>query len=215
MTIRCGLRIEFGDHKPSLNVRIEVNDDDETILHGFAEDSARLFDSLAAMGDMRVALQVAVDNVAGTVKTAVTEPSDDQRAILLHRLRPLILKKEPWSFDRTCGALARATNHPFMREKLREIRDIYSGKTLREQAVISKGGLILNSDVAFDRWTNAFEYHRDLDGRAELKPADDPLPFEATRAVILDLLIEKIGAIHRVAQLTTAILKKPTRTAST
>lgn len=208
MTIAGGLRVEFPDGRPPVELRFEVHENDVHILRGFAADASQLFQSISRMGDVRFALEVMVDNVTGTINAKVAEPSDDQRAVLLHRLRPLILTKEPWSFDRTCGALSRATNHPFMRERLRIIRDVYSGKNLREQVVVSKGGLVLNSDVAFDRWLNGFEYHRDVAGRAELQAADDVLSFEATRSVILDLLLEKVNAIQLLYRLTATILSR-------
>lgn len=139
---------------------------------------------------------------------SATLPDWDHVAVLLHRLRPLILHKEHASFDTVSGIVGRILSSPYAKRTLKEIRKTYSGKRFQSQILIASDGSLLNSEDALMNYLNAFEYHRDQDKALEFGRLHQLLPSEASKSLLLILLSEKIKACYSMADLIKLILCK-------
>ncbi len=57
---------------------------------------------------------------------------------------------------------------------------------------------VMNSEKMLVTWLNAYEYHRDHDKQEILKNHSHIAPFEWSRGVFLNLLVEKTKAIQNL-----------------
>lgn len=132
-------------------------------------------------------------------------PHDDHIMALLHRLRPLILNDEHASFNRICGILQRRIEEPLVREALKRQRQIYDGRRMREQLIVTSSvdtaETIINSEQTLFKWLNAFEYHRDQNKKAEIDHFHQLVPLDYSKAIFLMLITDKVRAICNVAGL--------------
>ena len=208
MPLKGNLTVEFADGREPVRFGFFVGPADELILRQFAAAHQTFAAAFQRIGGLPVSLNLSFKEGEG-VKVSTEEPSEDQLAIMLHRLRPILLTEEPGSFDRTCGAVRRAADDEFIGKQLRRIRDIYSGADLRDQVVISRGELVLNSDTAFQHWLTGFEYHPGAKRGELVANADSLLPLQAVRSIFLMMLAEKLKAISMLALIADKLLERP------
>lgn len=119
---------------------------------------------------------------------------------LLHLLRPLILESEATYLLKVCGILGKHLAHPFIRRKLGELGDTFSGRRLRSTYTFAVGDIVLNSDEGLKLWLNAYEYHRDEDKREVLEQIGAAVPLDVAKAFFLDVLMEKVQATSSLAE---------------
>lgn len=200
--------IESPDGRDPVELRFTLVDSDVDLLEKFLVESKTLFKSLNSIGGIIVS-QTISSSESGEISITNTEPSEDQRAIILHRLRPLILQDEPYSFDIICSIVNKSSSHEFMRKHLRGIRNMYSGKNLTGLVKISHGDFVLNSDNGFRTWINGFEYHRDPEKVERIFSHGDMLTVEQLRPIFLLMVSEKIKAIELLSCLVYRMLEIP------
>ena len=208
MPLKGNLTVKFADSREPVRFGFCVGPADEQILRQFSTAQRTFSAAFQRDGGLPVSLNLSFREGEG-LKVSSEEPSEDQLAVMLHRLRPILPTAEPGSFDRTCGAVRRASDNGFIGKHLRRIRDIYSGSDLRDQVVISRGELILNSDTAFEHWLTGFEYHPGAKRAAVVADAESPLPLQAVRPVFLMMLSEKVKAISMLALFVEKLLEWP------
>jgi hypothetical protein len=190
----CVIEIAGGSHAPE-TVAFRFADESVELLHGYLIDVQRLERSLLANGGFPVSLHLSA-TVGDEVTVTSVEPTDDQRAIFLHRLRPFQLQNEPFHFGTIKNIVAQATlSSPFMQSYLDRTKDMFFGKAMQEQIRVSLGETAVNSETAMTAWLYAGEYHRDrtklltfLDGRS--LPPENIL-----RPLLMLLLRTKIDAV--------------------
>jgi hypothetical protein len=203
-----GLTIQFPDDREPIHIRFEVSEADVPILERYTTALRALMQAIDRMGGLPARLNVSWE-IGQAVQFKSEEPTPDQRAALMHYLRPLILTNEPGSFDRVSGALKRSSDHEFIRDRLRRFRDIFAGSDLRDAVVISRGDLALNSESAFQHWLNGFEYHQEEERAAKVAQPGDALPIEAVRPIFMMMLVEKIKAMSLLGQVVEKMLASP------
>jgi hypothetical protein len=208
MTISGGLTFEFNDGRPAEHARFAVDAPDARMLRSYLAEALVLEQTINGWGGIDARLQIS-GRIGEPIQITATEPSPDHRAILLHRLRPFLLEREPFSFHRVRGALNRASASDFLRMRLREIKQLYSGEHLRSQVRIEINDLVVNSEVMLDRWLNAFEYHRDEAEAIELIRQHEPIPLDASRPIFIGLLVDKCKAILNLAHIISKMLEMP------
>ncbi|MFA6162880.1 MAG: hypothetical protein WC685_05580 [Methylobacter sp.] len=139
----------------------------------------------------------------------VKTPSDDEVGAFLHRLRPLILQREPASFNKVSALLKRRLGANIIKPFMRELLEIYEGKRMQGQIEIQSKGSIMNSEKMLVAWLNAYEYHRDRDKQELLETHNHiMLTPEWSRGMFLTLLIEKTNAISYLGTLVEHVLGK-------
>jgi hypothetical protein len=122
-------------------------------------------------------------------------------------MRPFVLKKnEPAYFNAISNIITRRLALPFCVQAVQKQRDRFACKQLGFS--IQAGPLVLTSELALDKWLNAFEYHRDPQKQAELTTLYETFPEPAARALFLNSLLEKAAAVLTLAGLIEAIEKR-------
>lgn len=132
---------------------------------------------------------------------SVDLPPEDHILALLHRLRPFVLTEEPTNFYRACSILGRAFQDDDFRKFLKSLRAYYQGQHMRDLILIKSNDVLINSEKTLQKWLNAHEYHKDRDKQKEIELLHKILPLEASRAIFIMMLYDKLRAIMVVANL--------------
>ena len=140
------------------------------------------------------------------LRVQVDIPDNDDLSILLHRLRPFILDDEPASFVKVASIIGRRVSTPYVRQLLREQRALYDGRRFLRTIQIASNETILNSDRVLRGWLNSHEYHRDPDKREAIDELFAATPGKLLQGILVNMLVEKVRAIHNVAALVALLL---------
>src|ERR1035437_5278643 len=103
----CVITLAGGRYEPQ-TVAFSFADEQVQVLRGYLADAERLERSVTANGGLPVSLNLSVA-VGQPVSIRGSVPTDDQRAIYLHRLRPFQLHDEPYQFGKVKNVVARGT----------------------------------------------------------------------------------------------------------
>jgi hypothetical protein len=125
-------------------------------------------------------------------------PPEDELLAFLHRLRPLILQGEPASFLKIRGLISRELKDTPILPFLKWLLELYEGKGFQELILMESNNYVMNSEKMLVTWLNAYEYHRDHDKQEILRSHSHIAPFEWSRGVFLNLLVEKTKAIQNL-----------------
>lgn len=203
-----GLLIEFGDSRPPVELRFLLSDSDIHLLRGFLSEVELLFQSIERIGGFNSTLQLRSSD-ATDVQVVPTEPDQDHRAIVLHRLRPLILQDEPYAFHRVCATISRSSSSPFLRQHIKNLRSKFYCDSFQEIFRISHGSLVLNSEKGFQAWLNGFEYHREKAKADAISSDSDVLDVSQLRPIFIMMIGEKKQAIQSLGTLASTMLSQP------
>lgn len=173
-------------------------DDEVTALEGFAANTKRLLEARMIADGLTANLTINYDREKG-MNVKVTLPDEDLILAFLHRLRRFILNDEPCSYNKVTGIIARRFDHPTIRGMVRAQRALYDGRDFQSQIRIESNQTVINCEDTLMKWLNAFEYHTDETKRAEIEKLHALMPLEASRAVFIMLLIEKVKAIINIS----------------
>ena len=136
---------------------------------------------------------------------SVRMPPEDDLLAFLHRMRPLILEKEPYNFQKIRKMIERKLQKSIP-PILSYLLDLFSGKSMQRQVVMISNDHIINSEKMLFTWLNAHEYHRDHDKQKFLEELHKIMPIEWSRGVFVNLLIDKAKAIFQLADFVKLIL---------
>jgi hypothetical protein len=133
-------------------------------------------------------------------------PDNDTLGILLHRLRPFILTKEPASYIAVSGIVGRRVENVHLRQLLGRQRMLYDGRQFQQVVRIASNDMIVNSERVLSDWLNSHEYHRDPDKRKAVEALFARIPGELMRCILISMLVDKVQAIRNVASLVAVLL---------
>ncbi len=211
MPLTGGLTFEFSDGRSPERARFALDDDSVVTLSEFLREAEELRLTIERQGGFGASLKFSWKH-GEALSIAGTEPSADQRAIVLYRLRPFLLQNEPLNFHVVRGIIARSSESEALHGLLRKEKERFSGRLFQQQVQISIDSLILNSEAALGLWLNGYEYHRDKDKAIELVKRHDPTPVDSSRPIFIFLLQEKVLAIFNVARIAHRLLSDPANT---
>jgi len=135
-------------------------------------------------------------------------PPEEEIIVLMHKIRPFILKKEQTHFNKIINILSKKIKDNEFLKLIKLEKDIFSGKNMRESFEFILNKEIINSEKILIKWLNAYEYHKDEDKQAELERMHKIIPLEFTRGVIIMMLQEKIKAILNLSGFVNVILSR-------
>jgi hypothetical protein len=139
-----------------------------------------------------------------------TEELDEEYiSSFIHKLRPLILSKEPSSFEKVSGLIGRGFAHLAMKRHLKAVRKGFQSSRFSDFFQISVGDISIFDEETLNLWLNAFEFHQDPEKKAALEDALKTWSFEGLRRVFVSRLVEKAHAIFRLEDLARSILDYP------
>jgi len=139
---------------------------------------------------------------------SVKAPPEDEVLAFLHRLRPLILQSEPASFLKVRALLNRRLRGAPIQMFMDWLLEVYEGKDMQKLIVMQSNDRIMNSEEMLVTWLNAYEYHRDRDKQTTLEKHSHVMPFDWSRGVFLNLLIEKAKSVANLGVLVELVIGK-------
>jgi len=97
-------------------------------------------------------------------------------------------------------------NHPVLRDIIRRSRDLFSGKSFQSQIQIRENDVLINAEATLTKWLNAFEYHRDIEKRKELEVLHKLTPLDSSKALFIDMMLDKAQAVLRLHKMLRGII---------
>jgi hypothetical protein len=187
------------------SVSLAINPAEEMTLRRYLADYDRLRASSPLASQLPCEVSITPSDDGGATVTAKL-PTEDDRAILLHRMRPFILEKEPASFPRVSSLLARRVSQPVIRKLLSDQRLLWDGRAFASQGLIRLNGRKINPGRYFSAWLNAEEYHRDPEKNLSFTSLRRSATFPLFEWVVVNVLLDKVRAVSNVAALIGVIL---------
>lgn len=185
----------------------EIEDEEITKLEGYLANMERLSKSKIVSEGIPGTLTIKAD-IAGNFTHSVSLPDEDQILAFLHRMRRFILNDESSSYNTITGIIGRRFNNEKIRSMIKTQRKIYDGREFQSVIQIQSNGQMINSEKMLFDWLNSFEYHDDSTKRKEIEKLHKLMPLEASRAVFLMLLMDKVKAIFSIGDFVALILGK-------
>lgn len=185
-------------------IRGELSDDEHAVLSAYLQQYEELVNSKPLQEGIPCHIEIKAAD--GKLNVTTQLPTNDDLAILLHRLRPFILEEEPASFPKVAAILKRHGASPHVRHLLRKQRRLYDGSDMQQQMTIRLNDIVLNSERVLRDWLNSTEYHRDLDKRRAVEHLLQGMPGDLLRGILVSLLVDKVKAIQGVASLAALML---------
>lgn len=182
-------------------------EEEVALLSEFLEEAGSIAEIPVIRAGLDSSLHIAWSKEEG-VRIDLSLPPLADLAAVLHKLRPFILKKEPFSFEQICGILGRRIESPFVRKLLKQEREIFSGKRMQTQVQLTSQDIVINSEATLMTWLNSHEYHRDREKAADLDRLHQIFPLEVSKSLFVMLLRHKVDAILGLAELVKLALRK-------
>jgi len=204
MAHKVGLKLTDPNTGNTSKLIIEFTDNELAQLQSYLNYVIELHATRFVKNCSGVKLNFKWDKDIGISWSVKTPPEDDLFAFL-HRMRPLILEKEPCNFQKIRKMIERKLQNSIP-PILPFLLDLFSGKSMQRQIVMISNDHIINSDKMLFNWLNAHEYHRDRDKQKFLEELHKIMPLEWSRGVFVNLLIDKAKAIFMLADFVKLIL---------
>jgi len=184
--------------EPEQEADISFDDEELAVLRTYLGEYHRLSNSKPLQQQLPCEMTISFNKDTGLSVNGVW-PSDDDFAVLLHRLRPFFLQKEPASYLKTTAILGRKISHPVFREYMKEQNKNWSGGTFKTSFPMIINGSRLDPEKVFNDWLNAHEYHRDEDRTGSLQVLKERLFPGFLQTIITTRTLEKLRAVRNTA----------------
>ncbi|MHB1350288.1 MAG: hypothetical protein ACYCYR_10495 [Desulfobulbaceae bacterium] len=204
MNEKVGLRLTDPNSGDSTELIIEFTEKEWWQLQSYLKAVVELHATRFVKNSSGVKLNFKWDKDVGITWSVKMPPEDDLFAFL-HRIRPLILEKEPYNFQKIRKMIERKIQKSIP-PILPSLLDLFTGKSMQRQVVMISNDHIINSEKILFTWLNAHEYHRDQDKQKLLEELHKIMPIEWSRGVFVNLLIDKAKAIFQLADFVKLIL---------
>ena len=193
--------------QPDVAVQGQFTDAEYSILVSFLEQ----YEEVAASKPLRDGFPCEVsvqwsEDAGMRVETSLPDP--DTLSILLHRLRPFILKREPASFEAVCSVIGKRVSNPGVRQLLRLQRELYDSRGFQKMVRVRLNDTPVNSELLLQEWLNAHEYHRDPDKREAIDELFRTTPGDFARGILVVMIVDKVKAIRGIASLVHVLLTR-------
>jgi len=206
MSLTGTITFKFGGDRADENVDFSVGAEEEGTLRAYLREVTDLEAFILRGGVPRASFRMNWQ-AGGLPEFSGVEPSDDQRAAFLHRLRPFLLEDEATYFNRVRGVVARSSESAFLQEYLHHTKDRFTLKKSRGQFTMVSNDLVINSETALNLWLYSKEYHRDVKKAADLEEAHTITPIESSRPIFVMMLFEKAEAIRHLGHVVYKMLQ--------
>jgi len=203
--VRYELTLTAPDLDETISLSGDLDADEQMLLEDYLRSADELLETRFCKGEACSSLTM--DWRQGSFPTFRTQlPHWDDVIVFLHRFRPIGLNDESTSFYRIRNLLAKKLPHPYLRQMLGQVRDIYSGKAAQGRMKILSNEVVVNSEETLNTWLNAYEYHRDREKQTSLHNLLGLLPMEAAQVLFVGLLSDKALAIAQLATVVRVVL---------
>lgn len=199
------LQIIFDKTKEEFDAEAEFSDVEITCLENFCRHASELRDTKIVSEGYPQKLNITWTSSSET--NIETEDIDAEFiSSFLHKLRPLILSREPFSFERISGMIRKKfTGNPGMERQLKIIRHMYATSEFSKYGQITIGGIPIFKEETLKLWLNSSEYHQDKDKKELMRHIEDAFTTAGTKALFVSQLRDKAYAIFKLEELASFI----------
>jgi hypothetical protein len=188
----CLIHVAGREHVES--VPFTFSAEDIALLRSYLGEAQRLQGSILANGGFPVSMQISA-TIGEPSDIGGKQPTDDQLAIFLHRLRPFQLQRERHHFGKVKNVVARGTAaSDFMKSYLSRTADMFFGHAMPLRMSIREGET-LDYEALVTAWLNAEEYHRDDTKMRAVLKGQERIPDRFARPIIMLILKHKVDAV--------------------
>lgn len=204
MSRKFAISIETLSGAPA-QVSGELSDSDAAVLERYVKHAEELFATKPIRNGLPCELSISFNPEirGGTMEAHL--PDDDALAVVLHRLRPLILQREAASFINACAVLGKQLAEPNVRAVIRQKRDLFENSDRAQTWAFSANDVRVNAENVLQDWLNGLEYHTDEDRRGRIEQLLAG-PEVLVRHALVSMLLNKIDAIEAIRALTRVVL---------
>ncbi len=195
---------EFGE---TVSLEGAFEQEEWQMLQDFVSCVDELVATSVVKDGMKASLRLEGDTT-NVVRVSTELPQWEGVQAFLHVFRPILLQNESTNFYKICNVLSKKLDHAYFRGMIALQREMYTGKSAREQVQILSNGVPLNSEEVLHQWLNSYEFHRDRDKRKFIDSLHHLLPLDASKAIFLSLLINKAKAAINLGLIARVILGK-------
>lgn len=193
------------EKQPDVIVSGAFADEEYKTLEMYFAQYAEFADSKPIKSGIPCSISVEYDADKG-LRVSSKLPSKDDLSILLHRLRPFILQKEPASFIKITCILNRYVSEPQFRLFMQKQRELYDGSQVQRIFRVVSNSVIVNSERILYDWLNSHEYHRDPDKRASIDNLFKRMPSELLQGLLVSMIVDKVRAVCNVASVVAVVI---------
>lgn len=145
------------------------------------------------------------------IKIKTKQYTEESLFACLHLARPLILHREPWSYNVVSSLLGKAfCNSAEMKAELKGLRRLYENGQLSSYFDILIDDKSVFERSRFESWLNSVQYHKDDTKSAAYNELVSSFKVDGSEQIMLSLLNGKILAVERIKNLCEVILKAVT-----
>ena len=203
--VRLGMETKAGELVDSVTARFD--DSEIVLLRRYVELVDRLLETKLVQRVIPAITNMSWKPEDGMKWTCAPYENSELHE-LLHVLRPLILSREPTSFERVVGLLARQFDNEKFRAHLKLKRTVFEDGELKLYMQIQVGDRPLLEDSTLRLWLNGEQYHTDKEKAAAWQEIEAALTVENTRALVITQLQAKVKALFFFFFIATLVLGK-------
>jgi hypothetical protein len=189
----------------SQEVKLAFSDDEWAAMDNYCQELNRLLQSSFLKTSEHFHLSINFDattNPHGSITTGAF--NEEQWAAFLHLFRPLgaLNEKGLLGFQRIRRLIEqRAKESSFLCGQLGLMQQEFRGQHLPLQPSFGIDGKNYDLEAVFDLWLNAKEFHRDANKRETLDKMNQLMADHGIRALLANLVVEKVRAMMRLRDL--------------
>lgn len=135
------------------------------------------------------------------------EYTDSELFELLHLLRPIILSKEPTSFEKAAGLIGKNFSSPHVRGFIKRLRNDFDHGELSAYMQIQIDGIDLLNDATLKLWLNGVEYHQDAEKAEQWRRLSKALENNDMRAYVIGHLHSKVKSAFKLGNIAEMLIK--------
>ena len=133
-------------------------------------------------------------------------PSRAEVSELLHALRPVTLKKEPYSFDKIRGVVGGVFKNRAFSDYLKHVCKLYEDGEASLYMKMTVSGQSIYDESFLNLWLNGVEYHNDADKEGAWERLSNSLTQENANALVVNQLHSRIQALFGLEYIVHLIL---------
>jgi hypothetical protein len=180
---------------------------DLEMLRSYCRVVARLRDAKLLVRGMPAITDINWDQHAGF--RVVCPPIENSELYeLLHLLRPVVLAREPASFEKVAALLGKRFQSHAVRNWLKTTRRVFDHGVLNLYMQMTFNDQPLFDDSLLKLWLNGEQYHQDEDKAAKLAELEAALSKENMRAIVVNQLQGRVRAAFDLDHIASLIVKR-------
>jgi len=197
---RIKLKATSEDQTVEETVELEFTDDDLALVDHYLENIERLKEARILESGLPALTNIKWNEKSG-LSFEFTEFDYRNVYELLHLARPLLLSREPASFEKVCALFGKKGKDTALATHLKSVRNLYERGDYQPYFQITFNDTPLFHDKTLKAWLNGIEYHQDEEKRKLIKNLEQSLSEDVAKGIFVSQLSGRLKGLFMVAYL--------------